>query len=459
MRLPGRIAATIEILNDIAAGRPANVALADWGRTHRFAGAGDRAAIGNLTYDVLRRRTSLAWAMGDDAPGAAVAAALVAEWGLTPDNVGAAFADPTHGPGALDAAALAALAQLAGADGEAAVEHPDDDLAGAAARADVPEWLWPQFADAFGQEALAEGQALASRAPLDLRVNTLKSDRARVMKALLRDFGARHPLIEGPLADTAVRFSASQGPGRTPNVQTHAGYQKGHFEIQDAGSQVMCALVNAQAGEQVLDLCAGGGGKTLGLAAAMGNTGQIYAYDIDRTRLAPIHARLSRAGVRNVQVISPAPSRPAAEGAVSGPAELEGLIGRIHRVVIDAPCSGSGVWRRRPDAKWRLSPQALEERQAEQRAILRLARHYVRPGGLLCYITCSVLACENENQIATFLDDNPDFELLSCEEVWRERFGFDAPQPWSADAMTVTLTPAATGTDGFFFAVMERMAA
>ena len=130
--------------------------------------------------------------------------------------------------------------------------------------------------------------------------------------------------------------------------------------------------------------------------------------------------------------------------------------GTMDRVVVDAPCTGTGTWRRRPDAKWKLTKEALETRIVEQEEVLSQAAPFVRPGGFLVYITCSVLPEENENQIVAFLKDNPEFTLLSAGEVWQDIFGFDKPQPWSADMMSITLTPAATGTDGFFFAVMGR---
>jgi 16S rRNA (cytosine967-C5)-methyltransferase len=221
-----------------------------------------------------------------------------------------------------------------------------------------PEWLAGSFERAFGEDAVSEGAGLSRRAPVDLRVNTLKATRDKVLKAL-----ARAGAEAGPWSPFAVRIPASVGDGRTPNVEAEPAHARGWFEVQDAGSQVAALMTAAQPGQQVVDVCAGAGGKTLALAAQMANKGQIHAYDADRHRLRPIFERLKRAGARNVQVI------PADE-----PQKLEGLERGADVVLVDAPCSGSGSWRRRPDAKWRLSPEALERRVAEQTEALERGR-------------------------------------------------------------------------------------
>lgn len=259
-----------------------------------------------------------------------------------------------------------------------------------------------------------------------------------MLKALSKN-GAKPTAI----ARHGISIPASSGPARRPNVQAEAAFQKGWFEVQDQGSQIVSELVYARPGEQVLDFCAGAGGKTLALAADMANRGQIHAYDADKNRLKPIYERLKRAGVRNAQVHAPG-------------SDLTSLAGKMDRVVIDAPCTGSGTWRRHPHTKWKLTAEMLEERIREQEEVLSEAAPFVRPGGYLVYITCSILPEENENQIASFLDDSPQFELLSAGEVWQDIYGFEKAQPWSADMKSITLTPAATGTDGFFFAVMTR---
>jgi 16S rRNA (cytosine967-C5)-methyltransferase len=427
-----RASAAIEVLADIAQRkRPASEALKDWGLGHRFAGSGDRAAIGNLVFDCLRKRASAAAAMGEETPRSLVLRTLVAGWGMTPDEVAALCDGSRFAPPPPSEAELACLRR----------EIPGD--APAHVRGDYPEWLAAAFADAFGERAAAEGAALSARAPVDLRVNTLKATREKVLKALHRLDAA--PTPRSPLG---VRIAQAPGPGRSPNVEAEAAHGKGWFEVQDEGSQLAALLSGAGPRQQVIDLCAGAGGKTLALAGLMQNTGQLYAYDSDRVRLRPIFERLKRAGARNVQVLEAGE-----EGALSP------LDGKMDLVVIDAPCTGSGVWRRRPDAKWRLSPEMLEARCAEQRAVLDEGAPLVKPGGRLVYVTCSVLPPENRGQVDDFLARHGDFKLMP----WRAAWGAALPSapPPSADGSdeTLLMTPLSHGTDGFFVAVMQRAAA
>lgn len=279
---------------------------------------------------------------------------------------------------------------------------------------------------------------MTGRPPLDMRINTLRSSRARVEKSLSR-FNPERAAI----APDGLRLASGPRDARTANVQADEGYQKGWFEIQDEGSQIVALLAGAQPGEQVLDFCAGAGGKSLAMAAAMDNTGQIFAYDSDRNRLAPIHERLKRNGARNVQVRNPD------AGA------LDDLVEKMDRVVVDAPCTGTGTWRRRPDTKWKLTAAQLEARQAEQIAVLDEAAKFVKPGGHLAYITCSILAEENADQVAAFVGRHQGFTQLGLVETWSALFP-EAPRPLSADGKAITLTPAATDTDGFFCAVFKR---
>ncbi len=432
MRDGARASAAIEVLADIEARkRPASEALKDWGLAHRFAGSGDRAAIGNLVFDALRRRASSAYAMGDDTPRALVLRTLAASWGLTPEQVAALADGSQHAPAPLTEAEFAGLARALPAEAPAHV------------RGDYPAWLADEFARAFGDRAAEEGAALAARAPVDLRVNTLKATREKVLKALAR-FGAEAT----PHAPLGVRIAPASGPGRSPHVEAEPGHGKGWFEVQDEGSQLATLLAGAKPKQQVIDTCAGAGGKTLGLAAAMQNTGQLYAYDADRMRLRPIFERLKRAGARNVQVLQ-----------AGDTAALAGLEGKMDLVLIDAPCTGSGVWRRRPDAKWRLSPQMLEARQAEQRAVLDQGAGLVKAGGRLAYVTCSVLPSENRDQVEAFLARHPGFTLVKWRTLWDAALP-DAPALPSADGSdeTLLMTPLSHGTDGFFVAVMERAA-
>lgn len=428
MKPGARIAAAIEIL-DLVLNRfqPIANVLSDWGKAHRFAGSGDRNAIGGIVYDALRRRGSIAWAFGENTPRALALGAASSALGLTADEVIAACNGADHSPEALTDAELAGLTR-------AISDAPP------LAQADLPEWLWPSFVTLFGDRAVAEGRAMAERAPADLRVNTLKATREKVQKAL-NGFGAQETIY----ASLGLRIAPPQGATRTPNLQAEAAFQAGWFEVQDQGSQIAAAMAGASARMQVLDLCAGAGGKTLALAAAMQNTGQIYAYDDDKHQLKPIFDRLKRAGARNVQVL-----RAGADD------ELTALGPRFDVVLADAPCTGSGTWRRRPDAKWRLRPEALIQRQGEQRAVLDRAASLVKPGGRLVYVTCSILPEENGGQIAGFLSRQPGFSVVPYAQVWGETLTSEAPASADGRSDTLLLTPGSHGTDGFFIAVLKR---
>ncbi|MBP1851414.1 RsmB/NOP family class I SAM-dependent RNA methyltransferase [Rhizobium halophytocola] len=427
MRLGGRLAGAIEVLDDIETRRrPVADALKDWGLSHRFAGSGDRAAIGNIVYDALRMKLSHPWLMGEDSAAALGYGVLLRQWGYTPDSLVAALDGDRYAP---QAPAAVADGSLAGRDLAEAPLH---------VQADIPEWVVAAFQARFGDNWLAEAQALATRATLDLRVNTLKASRDKVLKAL-DETGAE----AADLAQNGIRIPAGEGPARLPNVTASINFEKGWFEVQDEGSQIVADLVEAKAGEQLLDFCAGGGGKSLALAAAMANKGQIHAYDTDRKRLAPIIERLRRAGTHNVQ-------------AHERLADLEPFKDKLDKVIVDAPCTGTGTWRRRPDTKWRLNERNLEERIKQQTEALSGAAAYVRPGGDLLYITCSVLPDENEAQVASFCADNPEFSVASSADAVARLFGASADRFRLDAAGTVGLSPALTGTDGFFFARLRR---
>ena len=427
MRLGGRVQAAIEVLLDIEKrNRPASSCLKDWGVAHRFAGSGDRSAIGNLVYDGLRNKTANAFCIGNDSARGIILAVLIRQWEMSPAEIAEAFDGDKFAPEPLNAEEIASIENIELSD---APKH---------IQANLPEWCVSSFEANFDEEWVAEATALCERPPLDMRVNTLKSTQEKMLIALTKQ-GAKVTSI----ARNGLRIEAGKQNSRLPNVQAEAGYQTGKFEIQDEGSQIVGDLIFARPGEKVLDFCAGAGGKTLALSAVMENKGQVHAHDSDKIRLKPIYERLKRAGTRNVQVHGPDD-------------DMSALVDKMDRVIIDAPYTGSGTWRRRPDAKWKLTKNTLEERLREQEEVLSEAAPFVKPGGFLVYITCSLLPEENENQVYSFMEDNPQFELLSAGEVWQDLFGFDKKNPWSSDMMTVTLTPASTGTDGFFFAVMGR---
>jgi 16S rRNA (cytosine967-C5)-methyltransferase len=429
---PGaRLAAAIEVLAAIEAERrPAPDALKTWGLAHRFAGSGDRSAIAGLVYDALRRRASSAWLMGEGSPRAVLLGMLKRERGLDTDAIAQLANGAGHAPAPLTDAERAALDR-------AALEGAPPHVAG-----DYPEWLDPHLARVFGDERAEEAAALASRAPLDLRVNTLKGDRAAALEAL------------ADLSPEETRWSPHglrirlKADSRSPAVHAEPAYIKGMVEIQDEGSQLAALFANAKPGEQVLDLCAGGGGKTLALAAALENKGQLYATDDDKRRLAPIHDRLARSGARNVQVRTPK----------SIGTEIDDLDGRMDLVLIDAPCTGVGAWRRNPDAKWRMRPGALEQRTKEQAELLDRAATLIKPGGRIAYVTCSVLTEENGDQVRGFLARHPEFSVEKPAEtagaLGERAYMFCKAALLSDEGLL--MTPRRTDTDGFFVSIMRR---
>jgi 16S rRNA (cytosine967-C5)-methyltransferase len=422
------VSAAIEVLDDLAKRRrPASEALKDWGVAHRFAGSKDRAAIASLVFDALRKRASAAFVMGSEAPRAIMLGALREARGLNAEAIAALCSGAGHAPAPLSD------------DERERLETAALDAAPAHVRGDYPEWLAPRFEAAFGARAAEEGAALASRAPVDLRVNILKGSREQALEKL-----AHLAPASTPLSPIGLRIDVGQGRG--PALTAETAYVKGFVELQDEASQLAALLCAAAPGEQVLDLCAGGGGKTLALAAQMHNRGQIYAHDSDGRRLAPIHERLERAGARNVQVRAP-----------RGPTDmLADLEGRCDLVLIDAPCTGVGAWRRHPDAKWRLAPGALDLRLKEQRELLAKASRFVKPGGRLAYVTCSALREENEDQVAAFLAANPDFAPPSAAEMAQAAGLPELARFASPHGAGIRLSPATSGTDGFYVCVIRR---
>ncbi len=424
-----RIAAAIEVIADIVdRRRPAPDALKDWGLAHRFAGSKDRAAIASLVYDALRRRASAMWLLGEETARAAVLGSLALQRGMGADDVAALCTGEKHAPQRLSPHEHSALSHLARLE-----------TAPEAVRCDCPEWLLPSLRRVFDAALVPEMQALARRAPIDIRVNTLKTTRDRA------EWERRHLSPERtPLSPDGLRFRQGDD-GRGPSLQTEKAYFDGWFEIQDEGSQIAGRLSGAKPGMEVVDLCAGGGGKTLLLAALMENSGRIIATDADPRRLAPLYDRITRAGIHNVEARPP---------RGRGDEPLADIEGQADLVVVDAPCTGTGTWRRNPDAKWRLRPNALTLRTNEQAAVLARAARLVKPGGRILYITCSVLPEENDEAIVSFLADHKGF----CAQAAADSFkgsAFD-PMPWSTQAGGLQLSPMRSGTDGFYARMLVR---
>jgi 16S rRNA (cytosine967-C5)-methyltransferase len=430
MKPAARVQAALEILQDLdQRRRPAADAVKDWMLAHRFAGARDRGSIGDMVFGALRWKASSAWRMDAHTPRAWLLGAL--RWGFGWPEAAFAWESVPHAPETLSPGEHAHLRG----------ETIQSRLEGAPAwvRGDYPDWLAQQWEAAFGEAGPVEGAALAAPAPLDLRANTLKSDRDAVIAALNDSPRLLQAPGPTPFSPDGIRIPWQEG--RSFAWATQPAFLKGWFEVQDEGSQLSAAWAGVMPGMQIADVCAGGGGKTLALAAATKNSGQVYAFDIDGARLAPLKARLDRAGVRNAQIRYPSRSG----------RELADLAGKLDVVVVDAPCTGSGVWRRNPDSKWRLRPGALDIRVEEQQAALALGAPLVKPGGKLVYITCSVLPAENESAVARFLESQPGFVADQ----------FPAPIPGLESALQrralgVQMTPRLTGCDGFYVCCLRR---
>ena len=428
MRLGGRLQAAIEVLTDIEARhRPVPDALKDWGLSHRFAGSGDRAAISNLVHDALRMKLSHGFIMDGDTPADLAIATLLRQWNISTEELTASLDGDKFAP---EIPSTESMVDCLARDLSQAEPH---------VRADIPEWLAASFERAFGDEWEAEAQAMTARPPLDLRANTLMTDRDQVLEAF-----AEQGAHATRLAPNGVRIEAGEGPQRQIAATSEVSFARGWFEIQDEGSQLAAGLAGATAGEKVLDYCAGGGGKSLAFAAMMGNEGSINAFDADRRRLAPMVERIRRAGAEIIYIKERA-------------ANLAGLEGRMDRVLIDAPCTGTGTWRRRPDAKWRISEKNITDRVADQDQVLDSASLYVRPGGELAYVTCSLLPEENTDRVKAFLQRHPEFETISLKQRWGSVVAdADAPVPYADQNLGLLLSPRRTGTDGFYFAGFRR---
>jgi 16S rRNA (cytosine967-C5)-methyltransferase len=427
----GRLSAAIEVLADVETRRrPAPDVLKDWGLSHRFAGSSDRAAIAGLIYDALRRKASSDWLMGETTPRATVLGMLHRERGLDAAAIAALCSGERFAPAPLTASESAAL-------GSSVIANAPSHVQG-----DYPQWLDAHLARVFGDERAEEGAALASRAPLDMRVNTLKAEREELLPKLSH-LGAE-PTRWSPNG-LRLRLAAD---AKSPAIHAEPLFLKGFVEIQDEGSQLAALLAGAKPGEQVIDLAAGAGGKTLALAAAMENRGQIFATDIDKRQLAPIHERLARAGARNIQVRTP-------RGETDAVADLTG---RADLVLIDAPCTGTGTWRRNPDAKWRIRPGAVAERVKQQTALLDRAAALTKPGGRIAYITCSVLAEENNDQVRAFTGRYGNFSVEKpaqmAQALGERAYLFSRAALISDEGLL--MTPRRTDTDGFFVSLLRR---
>ena len=428
------VQAAIELIAGIEAGTaPADDLVATYFRRHRFAGVKDRGAISEHIYAVLRHRAQLDWwierkgeGLPTDARTRLLAALLLVEEWTFPQIAQACDGDrfrpyPLIG---LEGRFLSAI------EAEK-LTHPDMPPE---VRGNFPAWLHPHLEAALGRDLPMEMAALNRPAALDLRVNALKGDREEA-RTQLEVYGIKAGRTS--LSPLGLRVFE-----RIP-LATLPLFKDGLVEVQDEGSQLAAILADAKPGMRVVDFCSGAGGKTLALAAAMGNRGHLIACDVSERRLERSGQRLRRAGVSIVQrrVLSNERDKWVKRHAQS-----------FDRVFVDAPCTGTGTWRRNPDAKWRLKPVDLEELAALQKQILDSAARLVKPGGRLIYATCSMLREEDEEQAMDFLATHTQFSLVPIAEVWRDTIGSDCP----VRGDMLRLSPGRHKTDGFFVAVMER---
>ncbi|QPD00180.1 RsmB/NOP family class I SAM-dependent RNA methyltransferase [Qipengyuania soli] len=386
-----RVQTAIELLDKVIAsarakGAPADRILADWFKSNRFAGSKDRRAIRDLVFAAIRA------------------------CGPVPESGRAAMLRLAQVDGSI-------LPLFDGSNyGPKVIEESEEAAAGGTA----PDWLAKELA-VSGIEGV-DAEAMLGRAPLDLRVNTLKAQRATIQLPVA--------------AETTAAPNGLRLPSGTP-VEQWEEFREGKIEVQDTGSQLACEAVAAQPGETVIDVCAGGGGKTLALSAAMDNLGRVIASDTDRSRLSRLMPRAERAGATNIETRLLDPGK-----ELDALADLEG---KADAVLVDAPCSGTGTWRRNPEARWRLDEKELARLVDIQARLLDIAARLVRPGGRLVYVTCSLLDAEGAGQFDAFLSRSPDFAPHATS------LPLGAPR-----GQGIRLTPKADDTDGFFIACAGR---
>lgn len=395
---------------------PADAVVSRYFRDHHQLGHADRAFVAETVFAVLRRGRSIeARCAGRLSDRARLLVALAVTRGWSQRELAPVLK-------ASEEEWLAAAKAL-----------PESELP-PAVRCDLPDWLYARLEAQFGaDEVLRLAQALNQPAPLDLRVNTLKTNRA----ALLAQFAAEGiAAVPGSLSPLAIRLRDK------PALARHPLFLAGAFEVQDEGSQLLGYLLEPRRGEMVVDFCAGAGGKTLLLGALMKNTGRLYAYDVSDKRLARLKPRLARSGLSNVHPVRIEHERDA---------RIKRLAGKVDRVLVDAPCSGLGTLRRNPDLKWRQGEDSVAELAVKQASILDAAARLVRPGGRVVYATCSLLTAENEAVVDAFLAGHADFTLASAAQVLA-RHGV------VLEGDTLRLVPHRHHTDGFFAAVLDRKA-
>jgi 16S rRNA (cytosine967-C5)-methyltransferase len=426
-----RLQAAIELLSEIErSAKPADSVASFYFRGRRYIGAKDRRAVAEVVWRVLRRRARLNWWLESldhperEAARARVLADMALE-GIQPDPTlfqGHHSAYPPEPP------ERRMIDKLLNAKSLFHRDMPPH------VRGEYPEWIAPRLEALFGERLHEEMGAMRDEAPLDLRVNALKATREQAQAALAAEGIASTPTALSPLG---LRLA-----GRVALVQVQA-WRNGLIEVQDEGSQLVALMTDARPGQAVADYCSGAGGKTLAIAAAMQNKGRLVACDVAGWRIERAGDRLRRAGVHNVT-----------PRVLSGESDkwIKRSAGSFDRVLVDAPCTGTGTWRRNPDAKWQLGERDLLELVERQQTILASAARLVKPGGRLVYATCSLLPDENEGQVDAFMAAHPDYRVVPVAEVWEAVIGTPCP----VAGPYLRLSPLAHNTDGFFAAVLER---
>ena len=425
---PGaRIQAAIDLIDAVEQSIQANGAAADqlvqrYFRARRYAGSKDRRSVTDMVYNILRRRGELVWRFGE-ANSVVTARLLVFLFVLLDEGTvdGLDFSDSgAHGPAALSDEERTAVALANN------VNAPVPDWA----RFNYPEWLDTLLRAVLGSQFTEEMEAMQTRAPLDLRINAERP-------------GSDNPAVSFPNAVPGRWSPWALRLETATSVQQHPSYLAGKVEIQDEGSQIAALMVGAKPGDQILDLCAGAGGKTLAMAAQMRSTGQLYVYDTDAKRLDILRERASRSKAKNIQYVK----------------EIDKFSNPVNKVVLDVPCSGSGTWRRNPELRWRITPDRLTELTALQKRLLDQGAGLVKQGGQLIYITCSILSAECEDQIAEFLVRQTGFTLVPYVKNWpaSKDVGGRAPPPTnSTNPDCLRMGAHIHQTDGFFIAVLQR---
>ena len=427
---PGaRISAVIELLDKIDRSySQAEEVVASYMRGRRYIGSKDRRFVSETVYSMLRLTAHLNWWTRAGSSRDKMIAYLARIESMTPHDLRQIFNGRNYNPAPLNPTEMGTIIP------KSREPTTDSDLP-TWVRAEFPEWLYAGMASYWGEDFITEAQALNMRAPVDLRVNTLKASVNRALEILRNDGLVAEPT---PLSPIGLRLTVRR------NLQMTTALRGGFVEIQDEGSQLISLMADAKAGQKTIDFCAGGGGKTLALAAAMRDGGPLLACDTDKSRLEKLAPRLKRAGVSNIR-----------RHHLTGPGDswLQEHRASADRVLVDVPCSGSGAWRRAPASKWRLTADALQRYTIMQAVILDQASLLVKPGGRLIYATCSVLPQENEDQIHAFLSRAEMFHKLPIETLWEKIIGETCPSRGDH----LSLTPARTQTDGFFCAVLERL--